>query len=110
MTQAGPEEESVRLEEDPDGLRLVGPLTRGTVPDLWSLAPGRLHTGGTPCRVDLSGVTRADSAGVALLVAWMGRRGGREGLVFSGVPEQMRPLIRLSDLEGVLPEEGAQTD
>ncbi|MBK1692690.1 STAS domain-containing protein [Ectothiorhodospira mobilis] len=100
MTQA-------QLEQIPGGLRLTGPLTRETVPALWSGAPARLCSGEAPCRVDLSGVTRSDSAGVALLLAWL-RLGGGQGLVYTGVPAHMRPLIRLSDLEGVLPEAGTQ--
>lgn len=100
MTQA-------QLEEIPGGLRLKGPLTRETVPMLWSEAPVQLRSGDAPCRVDLSGVTRSDSAGVALLLAWLRLRGG-QGLVYAGVPEHMRALIRLSDLEGVLPEAGPQ--
>lgn len=55
-------------------------------------------------RIDLSGVSRSNSAGVALLVQWLHqmRRRQRE-LLFVGIPTQMRAIIRVADLETVLP-------
>lgn len=92
------------LESTDEGLRLVGELTQETVPGLWAQSTSRFKEGQGGCRVDLSAVTRTDSAGVALLVAWMGLCGGRDGgLRFVAVPERMWNLIRLSDLDEVMP-------
>jgi phospholipid transport system transporter-binding protein len=93
-----------RLESAEQGLRLVGELTQETVPSLWANSLKRFKAGQGGCRVDLSGVTRTDSAGVALLLEWMRLCGGpRGGLRFVSVPERMWDLIRLSDLDGVMP-------
>ncbi|ANB01349.1 lipid asymmetry maintenance protein MlaB [Ectothiorhodospira sp. BSL-9] len=92
------------LESADRGLRLVGELTQETVPGLWAESQKRFKEGQGGCRVDLSGVTRTDSAGVALLVEWMRLCGGPQGgLRFVGVPDRMWDLVRLSDLDGVMP-------
>jgi phospholipid transport system transporter-binding protein len=52
----------------------------------------------------LNGVSRANSAGVALLVAWLGRLQRRQQAVtFVNVPAQMRAIIEVADLDTVLP-------
>ncbi len=54
--------------------------------------------------VDLSGVTRSDSSGVALVVECL--RGatarGRE-LHFRAIPAQMQAIIRVADLDELIP-------
>ena len=54
--------------------------------------------------IDLSRVSRSNSAGVALLAQWLcqARRRQRE-LLFVGIPAQMRAIIRVVDLETLLP-------
>jgi phospholipid transport system transporter-binding protein len=55
------------------------------------------------CEVDLSGLSAGDSAGLAVLVEWLGtarQRGAR--LRYTGVPAQMRAIARISDLEELL--------
>ncbi|SEQ26446.1 phospholipid transport system transporter-binding protein [Ectothiorhodospira magna] len=96
-----------RLERTEAGIRVMGELTLATVPDLWRESRTLLQGGSGPCRVDLSGVTRSDSAGVALLVGWMKDCGGTQGgpLVFTGMPEHMQALVAVSDLEDVLRQE-----
>lgn len=53
--------------------------------------------------IDLSGVTQADSAGVALLVEWLrlARRAGGE-IEFRNVPVQVRNLVEVSGLGDAL--------
>ncbi len=61
-----------------------------------------------PLVFDLAGVTRVDSAGVALLLAWL--RGARERgleLRLRNVPEQLRSIAEVSDLDALLPLEPA---
>jgi phospholipid transport system transporter-binding protein len=57
-----------------------------------------------PTHIDLSGVIRANSAGIALLVEWLiqARRHGQE-LTFINVPAQMRAIIAIADLDAILP-------
>lgn len=59
---------------------------------------------GVTLKVDLSAVTRADSAGLALLLEWMRRAAAAGGAIrYSGLPEQLRQIARAGDLEGLLP-------
>jgi phospholipid transport system transporter-binding protein len=85
----------------PGVFAVSGRLTFDTVPAVladsktWFAGDGKIT-------IDLSGVTLADSAGVALLLEWMEHsRDARRELDFSGFPEQLRRLIGVSGLNGV---------
>lgn len=55
--------------------------------------------------LDLSGMTRLDSAGLALLVAWIGRcRAAGGTLRIVAVPSFMAPLVELYGLQDVFSE------
>lgn len=58
-------------------------------------------------QVDLKGVTRADSAGLALLVEWL-RESEHAGKVitFTNVPEQLLAIARLCGLDEILSFQG----
>lgn len=94
---------SATAERDGDTLRVRGELDFDTVADLWATteAPILLEP---IFRVDLGGVQRSNSAGVALLVQWLRQARRRQvELVFIDVPAQMREIVRVADLEQVLP-------
>lgn len=81
---------------------LSGALTLGSVPWLWK----ELQVGGLLLQAreaDLSGVTEADSAGLALLITWKAhcRRQGGE-LHFREPPQRLLALARLTGAEGLL--------
>ncbi|MDQ2694724.1 MAG: STAS domain-containing protein [Pseudomonadota bacterium] len=60
--------------------------------------------GSGPLQIDLAGVTRSNSAGVALLVEWLRQaRARNRPLRFIHVPAQMLAIIRVADLDGLLP-------
>lgn len=62
-------------------------------------APGR-------CQFDLSQVTRANSAGTALLLNWLRVAGlVNKQLQIVGVPEGLRSLMNLGGVESLLPTE-----
>lgn len=83
-------------------LRLSGELTFSTVSGLWRRTDLLLQAG-PRVEVDLSGVTRADSAGLALLVGWLSRaRAAQVELRFTAVPERLVALARISEAEGLL--------
>lgn len=97
-----------RLEAGEPGLfRLSGELTFDTVPEL--LKEGaRLLASAAELRIDLSGVRRADSAGLALLAEWLREAGQRRlTLRYLNVPAQLHNLARVSGLDQVLPFESA---
>ena len=53
--------------------------------------------------LDLSGVTRGDSAGLALLVEWLRIARDRGGtLEFTGLPKEMVRLARVADLNSLV--------
>jgi phospholipid transport system transporter-binding protein len=82
---------------------LEGDLDFYTVPEV--LAQARdCGAGAGAIRVDLKGVNRADSAGLALLLEWL-RRAERHGceISFVNVPEQLMSIARVCGLEGILP-------
>lgn len=93
-----------RLEQrDGGGYAVRGDLTFETVPGLYHQGVRMFGAGGR-LDVDLSGVGKTDSAGVALLVAWLraGRAGGAE-VRYQGVPGQMRDIVEVSGLQTILP-------
>ncbi len=59
-------------------------------------------------RVDLAGVPRADSAGLALLVCWLRQARKRNiRIEFCDVPEQMLKIADVSALRSILPLTGS---
>jgi phospholipid transport system transporter-binding protein len=53
--------------------------------------------------VDLSGVTDADSAGLAVLLAWVQRARDRgQRLRFVGLPRELQGIARITDVEPLL--------
>ena len=59
---------------------------------------------GADIRIDLQGITRSDSAGLALLIEWM-RAAQRLGkpIQYLNIPPQMLAIARVSGLDQVLP-------
>jgi phospholipid transport system transporter-binding protein len=82
---------------------LLGSVDFETVPQLWeqSMAQFLPHE---RLQVDLSGVSHAGSAALALLLAWLrwARRRGKT-LELEGLPAKLRSLVELSDLEELIP-------
>jgi phospholipid transport system transporter-binding protein len=87
-----------------DVLRLEGALTMATVGAL--LDAGRRQLAAADRVIDLSAVTVADSAALALLFDWLrtARANGRR-LVVRGMPEGMRSLAAVYGVEALLPQE-----
>jgi phospholipid transport system transporter-binding protein len=83
-------------------LRVHGPVTLTTVESL--LEDARRRFEGPEIRVDLSGVTRADSSAVGLLLAWVrdGIASGRR-IRFENLTENLRSLITLYDVGELIP-------
>ncbi|HPE74372.1 MAG TPA: STAS domain-containing protein [Candidatus Competibacter sp.] len=95
---------SARISRDGDILRVQGELDFDSVAELWETSETLLVGDAPLLRIDLSRVSRSNSAGVALLAQWLcqARRRQRE-LLFVGIPAQMRAIIRVVDLETLLP-------
>lgn len=58
---------------------------------------------GKPCTINLSRVTEADSAGLAVLVEWLATARARGAKIrYEGIPAQILAVARISDLESLL--------
>jgi len=58
---------------------------------------------GKPCTIDLSRVTEADSAGLAVLVEWLATAQARGATIrYECIPAQILAVARISDLESLL--------
>ncbi len=81
---------------------LTGELGFATVPGLLA-SSARGMAGGGSVEIDLKGVTRADSAGLALLIEWT-RAGMRAGCTirFTHVPAQLFSIAQVCGLEDIL--------
>jgi len=79
-----------------------GEMTLNTVPALWDQGREHLAVAGDLV-LDLAGVTRCDSAGAALVLHWATST-RFEGRAFQvqELPQQMRAILKVSDLERVL--------
>ena len=70
---------------------------------LASLAKNWAASDQNPVVVDLSAVSRSDSAGLALLLHWMGElRGEDKTLRFINIPHQVEDFIRINGLAELL--------
>ena len=95
--------EAETLIEETEGVyALCGELTRENVAELWlrglEVFAGRPHVD-----LDLSRVSRCDSAGVAMLVDWLRiARSNGQHLRFRDAPQQMLAIARVAELMPVL--------
>lgn len=55
-------------------------------------------------RIDLAGLTRSNSAGLAVMIEWLAiaRRQGHT-VTFSGIPEGLHQLAQVCQVDGMLP-------
>lgn len=79
---------------------LSGDLINDTVVTVIEPGKNLLQKAGDRWTVDMAGVDRVSSAGVALLLEWL-RAANAAKVEFKivNLPEHMRPIIEISDLE-----------
>ncbi len=84
--------------------RISGEMSFATVAGLLKSSERMFADASGALEVDLSAVSRADSAGLVLLIEWLRQAKGlgRE-IRYVGVPQQMMAIAVASDLEEVLP-------
>lgn len=95
---------TARLDEEEDSwFRVSGELSFDTVPEVLERSRD-LFGRAERIDIDLSGVERSDSAGLALLVEWM-REAERlhKPIQFLNIPPQMMAMVRVSGLDQVCP-------
>lgn len=85
------------------GYRVAGELTFETVPEIWQ-RHGSLAGGDDTVVVDLTDVTRADSAGLVLLIEWLrAAQHQNRPIVFRNIPGPLLAIARVSNLDTLLP-------
>ncbi|MFO7602515.1 MAG: STAS domain-containing protein [Gammaproteobacteria bacterium] len=91
--------------EQRDGvIHVSGELNAATVPRLLSDAAALFAQSGADLTIDLAGVSRADSSGLALLLDWMrSARQQQQQLHFQRLPAQLLDMARVSGIEELLP-------
>lgn len=83
--------------------RLEAALTFATVPALHRPGLSRIDAATGELEFDLQHVAVADSAGLALLVDWLAEARARQRtLRYGQLPEALRALARLSDVESLI--------
>lgn len=92
--------EECTLETDGRTARLGGDLDFGTATALYREMEKKRQGGFSAEHIDLSGVTAADSAGLALLLEWQAVAGG--ALRMTGAPASLVQLARLSEATELL--------
>jgi phospholipid transport system transporter-binding protein len=95
--------DDARLEDSGDGTwKLSGELGFATVSGLLKRTPRSFYANGD-IKLDLSGVTRADSAGLALLVEWLSESESKgRSIAFLHMPAQMLSIARVCGLADIL--------
>lgn len=85
-----------------NSLRLSGELSFKTVPALVANNKDFLSNSNS-IDIDLSDVSRADSAGVALLIEWQRQaQKQNKSICFVNIPSQMLAIVRLSGVDDLL--------
>ncbi len=97
--------ETPRLEEiSPGHIKLCGDLTFATVAALQQASQRLLTRASGEITIDLSGIRRADSAGLALLVEWLRlAKKQNKRLTLINLPQQLLTMAKTYDLQRLLP-------
>jgi phospholipid transport system transporter-binding protein len=92
------------LEKTSDGgYRLFGELVFDTVSGVLRSSE-RLFEGADELVIDLADVSRADSAGLALLMEWVKRADlKKKSIKYNNMPEKLLNIARVSTVEDLLP-------
>lgn len=86
-----------------DTISVAGRLTIVTAPDVLAAAANCFAGDSRTLRIDLSGLQQVDSAALAVLLEWSRRAAQREQrLEFCEVPDRLRQLAQICELEDVL--------
>ena len=95
----------ITLEKINDQLyALSGELSMQNVPQISRETASLINAMTGEVSIDLSKITRADSAGLALLIDWLRIARRRDfTLHFEQLPEQLMQIAQVCELESVLP-------
>jgi len=82
--------------------KVTGPVIFATAGDLLE-SSRKLFTESASLHIDLSGVTRVDSAALALLIEWVRQAGQQHRSIhIEQVPEKLLAIARLTSVEDII--------
>ena len=88
---------------------LAGALTFESVPSLYRDAENALQGGASKLLIDLSDITAADSAGLALLLEWQSaQRAASRDMEIRNAPAGLMSLARLCEADDVMKMSGRE--
>ena len=99
--------EMAKLNIDKDSVRIEGVIDFSTVVELRDAGTQWLkNSAPAQCQIDFSGVTELNSAATALLLDWLRlAKELKKELAITQVPQRLRDLMQLAELEDVLASE-----
>lgn len=85
---------------DDGTVSLSGELSFDSVPGIYQELKNRFQGSGDALRVDLGGIVRADSAGLALLLEWQAMANGHQRqLEIQNAPDDLVQLAKLCEAD-----------
>ena len=88
-----------KLKQTTNGAMIEGELTFKVIPSFINEGYRLIDAAQDALTIDLSDVTRVDSASLALLIDWVRyAKQHRKSLVFSHLPEKIQQMMKLSNL------------
>lgn len=96
-------DKSFSVQRTGDTISVAGTLTIATAPGVLEVATDCFAGESRHLNIDLSGLQQVDSAALAVLLEWLRRAGRRDQqLAFCEVPDRLRQLAQISELDGML--------
>lgn len=90
------------LDQGDGRFALQGALSFGTANDILKRSES-VFSGHDALEIDLSGIDKADSAGLALLIEWKAQAASRQaGIRFKNVPDNLLAIARTSEVEDLI--------
>lgn len=82
---------------------LTGSLTFASVPSVYAQGNALFDEDAAALTLDLQGIERTDSAGLALLLEWLRNAQQKNKTIrFRNIPPQLQSMARLSGLDDIL--------
>ncbi|MCI0653953.1 MAG: STAS domain-containing protein [Methylococcaceae bacterium] len=92
------------IEKTDNGFSINGEMSFATVHRLLEASSSLNFSRKPVIEIDLGRVSRADSAGLALMVEWMAQaKRGNTDIRFRNMPKQMREIAGTTEVDKILP-------
>ena len=95
--------DKAEIQQGSDGIfRVAGPVVMATAGELLNTSRTLFAESGD-LQIDLSGVTKVDSAALALLIEWLRQaRRQKHSIRIEGIPDKLLSIARLTGVEEII--------